>query len=248
MSTLALLRAFLYADEWDATADSNNVMLKAAQPPLDGTTFRTVITNGGWSEVGASGLRKLDYTFNGFWGSSSTTAQDPESFNQLGGASRVWSTGLDETETAPAFIWQGRQFSYQTFGEHGANAPFSVAVKPTDGITGLARGQLAAKLQSKSATGQLGSVCQLGAPTSTQYVYASLHVFSAGTTITVQVQSDDNLGMSSPTTRATIGPLTVAGGTYLTRVAGPFVGEQYWRFNVSAITGTFSVAGVIAVQ
>jgi hypothetical protein len=33
----------------------------------------------------------------------------------------------------------------------------------------------------------------------------------------------------------------------MTRLAGPFT-DAYWRLNVSAITGTFSVAGAIAVQ
>lgn len=248
MTTQALLRAFLYADEWDATADANQVMLKATQAPLDGTTFRGVINNGGWEEVGASGTKKLDANFDGFWSAATTTAQDPQSFNQLGGAARVWTMGLDETETAPAFLWRGGQVSYQWLGQLSTSAPFSVAVKPTDGIGGLVRGQLAAKLQSKSSTGQLGSICQLGATGSTQYAYASFHVMPpAGTTITIQVQSAATVGFASPTTRATLGPLTTTGGTYMTRVAGPIT-DQYWRFNVSAITGTFSVAGAIAVQ
>jgi hypothetical protein len=72
-------------------------------------------------------------------------------------------------------------------------------------------------------------------------------VFSAGTTITVQVQSDDNAGMSSPTTVATIGPITVVGGTWMTPIAGPIT-DTYYRMNVSAITGTFSVAGAIGIR
>lgn len=248
MAPPALLRAFLYADEWDATADSNQIAVKASQPPLDGTTFRAAIINGGWEEVGASGTKKLDLSFDGFWSAATTAAQDVQSFNQLAGAERVWTAGDDETETAPAFIVKGKQVSYQAFGQMNTSAPFSVAVKPTDGIAGMVRGQLAAKLQSKAATGQLGSICQLGATSSTQFVYASFHVFpTVGTTITVQVQSAAAIGFASPTTRATIGPLTAVGGTWMTRVAGPFT-DAYWRLNVSAITGTFSVAGAIAVQ
>ena len=109
------------------------------------------------------------------------------------------------------------------------------------------RGQLAKAKGNVSATGQLGSVLNLGAPTSTQYVYATLHVFSAGATITVEVQSDSSAGFGTPTTRGTIGPITARGGTWMTRVAGPFAAETHWRMNVSAVTGTHSVAGAIAV-
>jgi hypothetical protein len=242
MAPTALLNAFMYVDDWDATGDSNSMEFTGTQPALDGTTFRS----GGWEEVGGSGQKKVNFGFNGFWSAATTAAQDPQSFDQLGVGGRVFTAYTVETETGPAFLWKGGQFDYQAFGQINTAAPFSIQSTGTDGI-GVVRGQLAAAKQTKSATGQLGSACLLGAPTSTQYVYATFHVFSAGTTITVQVQSDDNSGFTSATTRATIGPLTVAGGTYLTRVAGPFVGETYWRFNVSAITGTFSVAGAIAV-
>lgn len=243
MAPIALLTAFMYVDDWDATGDSNQMEFSGTQPALDGTTFRS----NGWEEVGGSGLKKLDFGFNGFWSAATTAAQDVQSFNQLGVGGRVFTAYTVETETAPAFIWKGGVFDYQAFGNIGEAAPFSIQSKGTDGI-GAVRGQLAAAKQTKAATGQLGSICQLGAPTATQFVYASFHVFSAGTTITVQVQSDDSGAFSSPTTRATIGPITAVGGTYLTRVAGPFVGETHWRLNVSAITGSFNVAGAIAVQ
>jgi hypothetical protein len=233
----------MYVDEWDATGNSRSMMFKADRKQLDASTFRSA----GWEDV-TSGQAKLDFSFNGFWSAATTTDQDPESFNQLGTPNRVFTAGLVETETAPAFIWKGCQYTYSAFGQINELAPFSLTTLNTEGIAGAVRGQLAKAKGTVSATGLLGSVCQLGAPSATQYVYASLHIQSAGTTITVQVQSDDNAGMSSPTTRGTIGPITVAGGNYLTRVAGPFSGETHWRLNVSAITGTFTVSGAIAVQ
>lgn len=243
MAPNAILAAFMFVDEWDATGDSNAMNFSGTQPPLEGTTFRS----GGWEETGGSGLKKLDFGFDGFWSSATTTSQDPESFDNLGTANRTFTAGIAETETSPCFIWKGGQFDYTAFGEINTSAPFSIQSVGTDGI-GAVRGQLAAAKQTKAATGQLGSGCLLGAPTSLQYVYASLHLFSVGTTITVQVQSDDNSGFTSATTRATFGPLTTVGGNYLTRVAGPFAAETYWRLNISAITGSFSLAGAIAVQ
>jgi hypothetical protein len=243
VSTFALLNAFLYYDGWDATGDSKSLNLNATAADLDKTNWRS----GGWMEC-QRGAIKGQLTFDGWWNATGTTpaAVDDTAFTGHG-SQHVITAGLTETETSPAWIMRMTEGQYQQFGDYGQMMPFSLAATNSDGV-GVIRGQLAAAKQSKSATGALGSVCQLGAPTSTQYVYATLHVFSAGTTITVQVQSDDNSGMTTPTTRGTFSAITTAGGTYLTRVAGPFVGEQYWRLNISAITGTFSVAGAIAVQ
>jgi hypothetical protein len=93
----------------------------------------------------------------------------------------------------------------------------------------------------------LGTGYQLGAVAATQYLYGALHIFTAGTTITVVLESDDNAGFSSATTRATLGPLTTTGGTWATRVAGAIT-DDYYRFRVTAITGTFSVAGSAGIK
>jgi hypothetical protein len=115
----------------------------------------------------------------------------------------------------------------------------------TNGV-GVVRGGVAKAKGNVSSTGATGSVQQLGDVAANEFLYATLHVFSAGTTITVQVQSDDNSGFSSPTTRATFSGVTTAGGNWVTRVAGAIT-DTYWRFNVSAVTGTFSIAGAIGI-
>ena len=60
------------------------------------------------------------------------------------------------------------------------------------------------------------------------------------------IESDDNGSFTSATTRATIGPLTATGGTWVTRVAGAIT-DDYYRFNVTAITGTFSVGAAFGI-
>jgi hypothetical protein len=143
---------------------------------------------------------------------------------------------------------QCAKLKYSTFGDVGDLMPYALDLSGSNTV-GMVRGQVAKAKGSVAATGVLGSVLNLGAPIAGQYVYAVLHVFGTpGTTITVQVQSDDSSGFASATTRGTIGPITTAGGTWLARVAGPFSGETHWRMNVSAITGTFTVAGAIGVQ
>lgn len=241
MPTLALTDAFCYVDGYDFTSDTNELRLTAEGDELDKTTFGS----GGWREF-AVGLKRANLEMAGFW-QSDTDAVDPQAFNNLGVPGRVVTLGDLDTETTPAVGFQLIQMRYEFLGPLGQLAPFRLAGSGSDGV-GVVHGQLAKAKGAVSGTGQLGSILNLGAPTSTQFVYATVNIFSAGTTITILLESDTAAGFTTPTTRATIGPLTTTGGTWMTRVAGPFAGETHWRFNVSTISGTFTVAGLIAVQ
>jgi len=245
VAPVAILTAFAYIDGWDATGDSKMLSIGGKAVELDSSTFRSVINSGGWGDV-TGGLKALDMGVDGWW-NAATGQVDPELFAALGASNRVVTAGIAETETGVAHLLRGNNTSYQAFGQHGTLAPFSAGFKASDGAAGLVRGQLAKAKGNVSGTGVLGSVVQLGAPTSTQRVYCTVHIFSIGTSITLQLQSDTAAGFPSPTTQATIGPLTTTGGTWTT-VAGPLVGETHWRLNISAITGTFNIAAALGVQ
>lgn len=243
MAVIALTNAFAFVHGYDFTVDTNKIMLDLEAENLDATTFGLQ----GWkTSAPAGGVRSSKFDMAGFWQSAAAAAVDPEAFADLGVMDRVHTLGDDQVEGTVAYALHAGKLSYQLLGQYGELAPFTLSSVGSNAV-GTVRGQLAKAKGTVAATGQLGSVLNLGAPSATQFVTATLHVISAGTTITVQVQSDDNAGMSSPTTRATIGPITAVGGS-LVRVAGPFVGETHWRLNVSAITGTFTVAGMIAVD
>lgn len=242
MATFALTNAFCYVAGHDFTGDSNQLSLAAEGQQLDRTTFRSA----GWREF-TIGLRSSMLNLSGFWQSATTDAVDPEAFAALGSTGRVVTIADVETEALTAYMVQSMEPSYQLFGPIGELAPYSVTGQGSDGV-GIVRGQLAKAIGTASGTGQLGSILNLGAPTSTQFVYCTVHITTAGTTVTLQLQSDTAVGFSSPTTQATIGPLTTTGGTWMTRLAGPFAGETHWRLNVSAITGAFTIAAAIGVQ
>lgn len=239
MAVEALLNAFAYVAGHDFTADVNQGELTMEATVLESTTFRSA----GWQE-NAYGLKSFAFNYSGFWQSAATDSVDDEAFGDLTVA-RAHTWGLKEIETYPAYFFNAAKSNYQLGGPINTLAPFSLQSSGTDKF-GVIRGQLAKAKGAANATGALGSVVQLGAVAANQYLYASFHVFSAGTTITVQVQSDDNAGMTTPTTVATIGPLTTRGGTFMTRVAGPLT-DSYFRFNVSAVTGTFVAAGAIGI-
>lgn len=239
--SFAFTDATIWIAGYDFTGDSNELSLSLSTDELDatpfGSTYRTRI----------AGLRNTEMTVAGYWQSAATDAVDPQVFPNIGVADRVVTVAPTAAETSTAYMFQGIKLSYDMFGAIGAVTPFSLGVKGSNGV-GTVRGQVAAAKQNKSAVGVLGSVLNLGAPTTGQYVYATVHVFSTGTSVTIELQSDTDAGFATPTTQATIGPLTAAGGTWATRVPGPLAGETHWRLNVSAITGTFQLAGAIAIR
>lgn len=235
---IALTDAFVHVAGYDFTGDSNMVKIDASADELPSTTFGS----NGWKEVEA-GLKTVEMQMGGFLDTGGLV--DAEAFSALG-TQVAYTAGLVETAGQAAYMFEGAKFNYNLLGAVGELAPFSLGCYHK-GSYGLVRGTLMKARGNVSATGALGSGLQLGAVLSTQRVYATFHAFSVGTTITVVLESDDNAGFSSATTRATIGPITTVGGTWVTPVSGAIT-DDYWRFRVTAITGTFSVAAAIAIQ
>lgn len=239
MAEFALTDAFIHCAGYDFTVDTNNAVLAMDAAQLDATTFNS----GGWQEV-VGGLKTASLSYSGFWQAAADgQAPDNQAFPMLS-TSQVYTIGPVETENERCFMVQGMKSQYALGGAVGELMPFSLAANGTSG-EGVIRGRLAKAKGTVSATGQLGTALNIGAAGNSSFsYYASFHVFTAGTSITVQVQSDDNSGFTSPTTIATLGPLTASGGTWMTPVAGPIT-DTWFRFNVSAITGSFVVAGAI---
>lgn len=237
MAPIVLTDCTAWVDGLAVTTYTNEMTLKVDIDDQEVTTFGS----GGWkSRVG--GLRDVDFDLKGFWEST----PDADTWANLGAADRALTVTPDGVAGSLAYMSRVGEFSYEHGGDVGDVDPFSLKAMGTNAY-GVVRGQLAAAKQNVSATGVVGSALQLGAASSTQFIYVALHVFTAGTTITVKLQSDDNAGFSSSTDVATIGPITTTGGTWMTRVAGPKT-DTYWRLNVSAITGTFNIAGAIGIQ
>jgi hypothetical protein len=240
VASLSLTDATTWIGGYDFTTNLNEISLNTSVDDLDATTF-----GGGGYRARKGGLRTVESSLAGFWESATLDAPDPQIFTNIGTADRVVTMAYDDAETSTAYMFQAGKFSYDMFGEVGALTPFNVSMMGTNPV-GLVRGQVTKAKANVSATGATGTGVNLGNVSASQYLYATLHVFSAGTTITVTVQSDDNAGFTTPTTRITFGPITTVGGTWGVRLAGALA-ETHYRFNVTAITGTFSVAGAIGI-
>lgn len=93
------------------------------------------------------------------------------------------------------------------------------------------RGKLLADKSARTATGNSTGI-QLGTIAATKNMHASLHIFAAsGTnpTLDVTVESDDNSGFTSATTRLTFTQADSAGAEFLGPTAGPGGSDDYWR-------------------
>lgn len=241
MANFAMTDVTTWAHGYDFTTDLNQVSLKAQVDDLERTTF-----GGGGYKGRAGGLHDVTLSLNGFWGSGASASPDSDGFGDLGAMNRVVTMSPTGVLGSVAYLSQLGKFKYEAFGSVGDMTPFSLDCSGSTKF-GLVRGAVAAAKQAVTATGAIGAGTVLPAASSSQFVYASLHVFTAGTTITVKVESDDNSGFTSPTTVATFPAITAAGGNWMTRVSGPAT-DTFYRFNVTAVTGSFSLAGAIAVQ
>ncbi len=235
MANLFLQNSTVWVHDTDLTSYLNKVSLKASVDELKVTTF------GNASEVRLGGLKTVEFTEDGFW----TSVPDAAKFAALGIADRAVTVCPEGAEQKTAYLFQAGDFNYDVFGTVGSAAPFNVRMTSTNQV-GMVRGQLASISRTISATGQVGSILTMAGPTASQYLYATFHVFGAATTVTVIIESATLIGFGSPTTRATIGPITVAGGTWMVRVPGAFT-DGFWRFNATTTTGSFVVGGAIGV-
>jgi hypothetical protein len=238
MGSLSLINPIIYVHDLDLTGYLRMFGAKWTADEWDDTRFQPA---GSATRSRIGGLKTVETSSDGFWEST----PDASEFAALGVADRVITVSAEGAETKTAYMLMQLLSEYDPFGEVGKPAPFTLKGHNSS-PQGLVRGQLAKAKGNVSATGQLGSILTMTGPTASQWLYATLHVFGAATTVTVQVQSATTLGFAGPTTRGTIGPITVAGGTWLVRVPGPLT-DGFYRLNVSAITGTFSVGGAIGV-
>lgn len=238
MAEFVLADCTAWVHGYDISGDSNSLRLACSAELADSTVFGL-----GWRRR-KPGLLDTEAEIGGFW----DTGPDAATFDDLPNGDRVATMSpTGSTADSVAYLFRGARAEYSQFGEIGEMCPFTLSLQGSS-KEGLVRGQVAAANGTVSATGALGSAVNLGAGAAGKFAYAALHVFTAGTTITVQVQSDNAEAFSSPTTVGTIGPVTAVGGAWMTRVDASAITDTWFRFNVSAITGSFDVAGAIAIQ
>ena len=248
MAAFALVDTDVFVGGLDASCFSNKAAFNVEVADLDVTTF----CSAGWRQV-IGGIKSVTVDLEG--------PQD------LAFAAASAVSGPDQ---AYAVLGQGVSYVIQaapvggTEGDvaYGTQAVFTKYV-PLDGTVGdvamhkasftgccpVVRG-VQATLATITTTSN-GTGHQLGAVSATQSIYGGLNILTAaGTTPTLDViiQSDDNAGFTTPTTRATFTQMTAKGGQWVSAI-GAFT-DTYWRlsFTVGGTGGpSFQVRGFLGI-
>ena len=242
MAATVLTGSALYIAGHDFSCDANDASLTANVDVQKATTF----CSGAW-EAFLPGVMSSELSAAGVWSTGTGDTIDAVEWGANGATDRVVTYAPVGTEGTVAYMLQGTRTSYSFGGAHGEVAPWSISAVGT-GSNGMVRGQLLCdKTAAISGAGAIGSGVQLGAVGATEFLYATLHCFAAGTTLTVVLESDDNAGFTSATTRYTFPDVTAAGGLWGVRVAGAIT-DDWFRFRVTAATGAFTLAGAAGVQ
>lgn len=240
MSELIVDNAFVYLGELDYTGHIDNWQLNSSFETKQATKFRN---DGAHRFLG--GLFTSQYTVSGHHDDAVEAAAFAAFTSRSTG--RVLTAGNSEVEGAPCVMANALVPTYNHGGQIGEIYPFDLAATGTD-KRGSVRGRVLKEHGAVSATGAIGTASQLGAVSATQFVYGTLHLMgTAATTITVVIESDDNVNFTSATTRLAFGAKTAVGGYWATPVAG-VISDTYWRARVTAITGTWTVGCAVGIQ
>lgn len=143
----------------------------------------------------------------------------------------------------PAYFGQARQLSTTPLtGPIGEIARYKLGFA---GTAQMVRGQVLHPSAARTTTGN-GTTTTFTAPTASQGLYAAFNVsaVSGSGTITFVVETDDNSGMTSPTTRLTSAAFAAVGGDFKS-LAGALAGETNIRVRwvIAGFTSvTFTVA------
>ena len=170
---------------------------------------------------------------------------DDTVFATLGSAATPRSICTAADDGGAAYLMRGVTFNYTPIqGSVGELAMCSTDSTVTNGP--LVRGKLIHPSSVARTSSSTGTGRQLGAVIAGKSLYAALHVISvSGTspTLDVIVQSDDNAGFTTPTTRVTFSQTGVVGAQWGS-VAGA-VTDEYWRISYTiggSDTPTFAFA------
>lgn len=239
MGKQVLTGARCFLDGYDVSGDLNALAFQRDAELIDVTTI------GDTGRARAGGLKSVTASLAGLWEAGAGEI-DPVLSERVGVADTILTMcpeGGDAGDRAfTAQVAIGEYVPVQ--GEVGDALEFSVTAQ---GVTDLYRGTVLASVVGAAATGTTATQ-NLGAPGASQYVRAALHVYAVtGTpTLTVVVESDDNSGATSPSTRLTFGAKTAVGAELVSAV-GVGGGEVHWRTSYT-ITGVGTVSFVVVLS
>jgi hypothetical protein len=217
----------IFVGGYEFSPDLNNAVLNYGNEVLDATRF------GHETKVNAAGLRTISLECSGFANLADNAQDEVNAVTNIDTNTipvSVFPTNTPAVGDVARFF-EANQSLYSVGGPVGQILPFNFNL--SNGASGYPCGigyVLEPGITAKTGTGSTAGTNNPGAVAADEYVYAILHVteVSAGDDITVIVESDDNAGFTSATTRVSFALTAVTGGWLATRVAGAIT-DDYWR-------------------
>ena len=218
---------------YNLTANTMALTVDQSADEVDGTAFADSFMN-----FLPGTLLKASLGISGF-----QEFANPDSAIQtaLGAGSTVVTAAAGRSDGSRAWFLNSLISKYSFGGAVGEAGKFDLGCATSDRlITGWLQAY-----GSKTSTGNSTGV-QIGALSASQSMYASLHVITAtGTTLDVTVESDDNSGFTSATTRITFTQVATTPISYLSSVAGAIT-DDYWRMKWTIVGGgPYYIVGAI---
>jgi len=207
----------LWLNEYNISSDLNTIVLNISSGIQENTTFGDAYIKR------LAGLKTAAISMEGYF-EGTPDGELSSSIATTNGVITV--TGQDATQGDICYMMQPAVSEYSPGAAVGEMFSFSVNAE-ANGET--IRGEISHN-GTETTTGN-GTGTQLGAISASQYLYATLHVTAAsGTspTLDVTIESDDNSGFTSATTRGTFTQATGVTSQWLTPVAGAIT-DDYWR-------------------
>lgn len=222
---IVLTNCLALVGDYNFTCSTNQVALDVKAAELDATTF----CSAGW-ETKVAGLKSATVKHSGYADYGSTDAAFP---SNVGVAGLPISIAVDNVAGSAAYVLKGLQGSMSTLGKVGDLSPIEGNIV-SDGPA--ARG-VVALAPSVPTVGAL-AVHQLGAITAGHEAVAAVHVVGGTGTVAFELQSAATVGFGSPTVRATMAATATAAWLESSTVTA----DAYWRLNITAVTGSPTIA------
>ena len=240
--------AKLLLGPYDLGQDLKAITLNLSSAMLDNTTFPSVSGPATAAVARVAGLKDASLNANGYVDLQSS-ASDAVIFGYLGSTSplcTLFPTGIiaGSTQLGSAYALQGGVSKYGPIGGNvGTLLPFTVDVQGATTVckaTALDDFTAAANALSTGTTN--GTAYGPFTFTSTQALYAGLHVTALsttlGTTLSALVQQASSSGFGSSATAVTFSAQSCKYGTWATPVTAASTSQTFWRVAFTLSTGT----------
>jgi len=218
MAKFVLKDAKLFYNQYDLSGHHNSMTFAVSVGEVEATSFG----DDGVRRLG--GLESFNLSHSGFWDLGSSQV-DTVLFNAIGDADTLITVRPNnDTTGATVYFSRAVSFEYSPGGSVGEAAAFTAtAMSQGDKIV---RGTLLKDGEVSGTSGE-GLALNLGGATTSQILYAALHVYGSNGDgdIDVTIESDSSSGFSSATTRKAF-----------TSVTAPGLGSQWSSSAISGLT------------